>query len=149
RSIQKDDVLLVSGNVRFFHGRQLQPREFINLGADEDGTAKGRVLSVYPATEGLSFKVIRSIVETSLDRLLPLVNEYLPDEVLSIAAVPGIRDALRMVHRPGTLAEAYAGRSRLAFEELFFVHLLHQRAKELAKEERRGIRFENKRTLTT
>ena len=29
-----------------------------------------------------------------------------------------------------------AGRSRLAFEELFFVHLLHQRAKELAREHR-------------
>jgi ATP-dependent DNA helicase RecG len=142
-------VLLVTGAVRFFHGRQLQPREFINLGADEDGTAKGRVLSVYPATEGLSFKVIRSILDTNLDRLLPLVNEYLPDDVLSIGAVPRIRDALRMVHRPATLAEAYEGRGRLAFEELFFVHLLHQRAKELAKGERRGIRFENKRTLTT
>ena len=36
RTIHKGDTLLVSGNVRFFHGRQLQPREFINLGDDED-----------------------------------------------------------------------------------------------------------------
>ena len=34
RAIQKGDTLLVSGNVRFFHGRQLQPREFINLAMD-------------------------------------------------------------------------------------------------------------------
>src|SRR5918911_4239133 len=80
RTIAKGDVLLVSGDVRFYHGRQLQPREFINLGADDDAdqTAEGRVLSVYPATEGLSFKVIRSIVESHLDSLLPLVAEYLP-----------------------------------------------------------------------
>ena len=60
RTISKGDTLLVAGAVRFFHGRQLQPREFINLGDDESGTGEGRVLSVYPATDGLSFKIIRS-----------------------------------------------------------------------------------------
>ena len=38
RQIQKGDVLLLSGPVRFFHGRQLSPREFVNLGADADAT---------------------------------------------------------------------------------------------------------------
>ncbi len=148
RTIDKGDVLLVSGNVRFFHGRQLQPREYINLGADEE-TAKGRVLSVYPATEGLSFKVIRSIVDAHLDALLPLVTEYLPPRLVKAADVPAIGDALRMMHRPSSLADAMRGRSRLAFEELFFVHLLHQRAKELARQHRGGILFANKRKLTT
>ena len=149
RTISKGDTLLVTGSVRFFHGRQLQPREFINLGDDESGTAEGRVLSVYPATEGLSFKVIRSIIDAHLDALLPLVNEYLPNEILAAAQVTDIRDALRMVHRPTSLAEAMRGRERLAFEELFFVNLLQLRAKTLAREERRGIHFQNKRELTT
>jgi ATP-dependent DNA helicase RecG len=149
RTIQKGDTLLVSGNVRFFHGRQLQPREFINLGDDEQGTEQGRVLSVYPATEGLSFKVIRSIIDAHLDGLLELIDEYLPADVLSRAGLPRIGEALRMVHRPASLAEAMDGRARLAFEELFFVHILHQRAKALAREVRRGIRFDNKRDLTS
>jgi ATP-dependent DNA helicase RecG len=149
RTINKADTLLVTGNVRFFHGRQLQPREFINLGEDAEGTAHGRVLSVYPATEGLSFKLIRSIVDAHLDALLPLVTEYLPADVVSAAGVPAIGAALRMVHRPESIAEAMAGRARLAFEELFFVQLLQQRAKELARVKRKGIRFTNKRQLTT
>jgi ATP-dependent DNA helicase RecG len=149
RTINKDDVLLVTGSVRFFHGRQLQPREFINLGKDDAGTAQGRVLSVYSATEGLSFKVIRGIIESHLDAVLPLVTEYLPADLLRRAAVPGIGDALRMVHRPVSLDEAHYGRSRLAFEELLFVQLLHLRAKLLARDVRRGITFENKRQLTT
>lgn len=149
RSIDKGDVLLVTGTVRFFHGRQLQPREHINLGNEETGTAEGRVLSVYPATEGLSFKVIRSIVDAHLDGLLAQAKEYLPADVLRDAGVPGIVDALRMVHRPTSIAEAMQGRSRLAFDELFFVQLLHQRAKEIAREPRVGIRFTNKRELTT
>jgi ATP-dependent DNA helicase RecG len=151
RSINKGDVLLVTGNVRFFHGRQLQPREFVNLGPgdDEHSSMAGRVLSVYPATEGLSFKVIRGILDAHLDRLLPLAKEYLPAGVLKKAGVPGIGDALRMVHRPASIAEAMQGRSRLAFEELFFVQILQQRAKELAREKRRGITFSNKRKLTS
>ena len=41
RTIAKGDVLLVTGTVRFFHGRQLQPREFVNLGDEDDGTGAG------------------------------------------------------------------------------------------------------------
>ena len=149
RTIEKGDVLLVAGSVRFFHGRQLQPREYVNLGTDDVGMAKGRVLSVYPATEGLSFKVIRSIIEAHLSELLALVTEYLPRDVLAAGGVPSIGDALRMVHRPASLAEALAGRARLAFEELLFVQLLHQRAKALGREKRRGIAFSNRRDLTT
>ena len=149
RSIAKGDVLLLTGTVRFFHGRQLQPREFVNLGEDEEGTGGGRVLAVYPATEGLSFKVIRGLIDSHLDVLLPLVEEYLPADVLRLADVPSLADALRMVHRPATLAEAMRGRERLAFEELFFVHLLRRRAHALAREKREGIAFENRRDLTS
>jgi ATP-dependent DNA helicase RecG len=149
RVIRKGDVLLAAGRVRFFHGRQLVPREFVNLGPDEDQTSKGRVLAVYPATEGLSVKQLRALVERHLDALLPHVTEYLPDDVLARAGVPPLPDAMRMVHRPDSLAEAHAGRSRLAFEELFFVHLLQHRARALARERRSGIAFRNRRRLTS
>lgn len=149
RQIQKGDVLLLSGPVRFFHGRQLTPREFVNLGADADPTMGGRVLSVYPATEGLSFKVIRGLIEAHLDRLLPLVDEYIPAALLNEARVPPLAEALAEVHRPITLARALAGRARLAYEELFFVHLLQRRARQLASEKRDGIRFVNRKRLTT
>ena len=149
RTIQKGDVLLLSGQVRFYHGRQLQPREFVNLGDEESGTAQGRVLAVYPATEGLSFKAIRVLLEQHLDALLPLVVEYLPPEVLAGAGVPAIGEALRLVHRPPSVADAMRGRARLAFEELLFVHLLHRRANALARERREGIVFRNKRELTS
>jgi ATP-dependent DNA helicase RecG len=107
------------------------------------------VLAVYPATEGLSFKQIRSLIETHLDPLLPLAREWLPEPLLRAAGVPPLPEALRMVHRPSSVAEAHRGRDRFAFEELFAVQLLQRRAKELARERRGGIRFENKRDLTT
>ena len=149
RSISKGDVLLITGTVRFFHGRQLQPREFVNLGDEEEGTDSGRVLAVYPATEGLSFKVIRGLIDAHLDGLIALVEEYLPPELLRRADVLPLADSLRMVHRPQSLAEAARGRERLAFEELLFVHLLRRRAHILAREKREGIAFENRRDLTS
>ncbi|MFL5569308.1 MAG: OB-fold nucleic acid binding domain-containing protein [Gemmatimonadaceae bacterium] len=104
RTIEKGDVMLLTGPVRFFHGRQLQPREYIQLGGDEDDIKSGKVLAVYPATEGLSFKVIRGIIDTHLDTLLPLLKEYLPADVLDPAGLPSLREAIRMVHRPATIA---------------------------------------------
>ena len=149
RVIRKDDTLLLTGSVRFFHGRQLNPREYVNLGTDEDFTQGGRVLSVYPATEGLSFKIIRGLIDTHLDALLALVQDELPAELLRRAGVPPLADAFRMVHRPTSIAEAERGRARLAFGELFYVQILQRRANQLARAARSGIRFENKRSLTS
>jgi ATP-dependent DNA helicase RecG len=149
RSIQKNDVLLLNGPCRFFHGRQLQPREWVNLGAEDPGSAAGRVLAVYPATEGLTVRQIRAVIEQHLDALLPLVDEYLPDELRASAGMPGIHDALRAVHRPASVADAERGRDRLAFDELFFVQVLHRRANSVARAPRAGIAFAVKRTLTT
>ncbi len=149
RSINPGDLLLLAGTVRFFHGRQLAPRETINFGADEEDQAAGRVLSVYPATEGFSFKQVRALIERNLETYLPLVTEYLPSAMLDEAQVPTLPEALRMVHRPATLDEARRGRSRLAFEELLFVNILHIRARALARTPRAGIRFTNRRDLTS
>jgi ATP-dependent DNA helicase RecG len=149
RQINKGDQLLLSGPVRFYHGRQLAPREFVNLGAEGDTAGAGRVLAVYPATEGLSFKLIRQLVEKHLDTFLPLITEYLPPELLAEAGVPPLPEALRALHRPTSVAEALSARGRLAYEELLFVHLLQLRARAIAREARDGIRFENRRDLTS
>ena len=149
RTIEKGDFMLLTGPVRFYHGRQLQPREYIQLGKDDDGVKGGKVLAVYPATEGLSFKIIRGIIDAHLDTLLPMVREYLPDDVLALAGVPSLPEAIRMVHRPQTIAEGVRGRARLAFEELLFVHVLHRRGNALKRERRSGIAFQNRRELTS
>lgn len=148
RSINKDDWLLCTGPVRFFHGRRLQPREFVNLGPDEEGTTGGRVLAVYPATDGLSARVLRSLVLQHLDALLPLVKDALPPEVQRAGGVLSLAQALRQMHRPESLKQALEGRARLAFEELLLVQLLHRRANKLARALRAGTPFENKRLLT-
>ena len=67
RTIKEGQLLLVAGPVRFYHGRQMAPREMVILGDATDAAAAGRVLPVYPATEGLSHKQIRSLIDSHLD----------------------------------------------------------------------------------
>jgi ATP-dependent DNA helicase RecG len=109
RVIQKGDVLLLTGHVRFFHGRPAAAARVRQPRRRGGGHRAGRVLSVYPATEGLSFKQIRTLVESHLDALLPLVTEHLPRALPRAPGVPELPEALRMVHRPASIAEAAAG----------------------------------------
>jgi len=151
RTILVGQTLLVAGTVRFYHGRQLAPREFLILAdaGEEMGPEGGRVLPVYPATDGLSHKVIRGLVDRHLESLIALVRDVLPASLRAELALPTLADALRDVHRPASVADAERGRRRLAFDELFDLQLMLVRARTLAKRQRSGIAFEVRRELTT
>ena len=150
RQIKKGLVLLVTGPVRYYHGRQLIPREFMILGdSADDAPGQGRVLPIYPATEGLTNRQIRGLVHQHLDVLLPLAADSLPRATREPLALPPLVEALAAVHKPRSLDEAETGRRRLAFDELFDQQLVHARARFLAKRARAGIRFETQRDLTT
>ena len=149
RTINKGDWLLCTGPVRFFHGRRLQPREYVNLGPEEEGTGGGRVLAVYPTTEGFPVRILRALVQQHLDALLPLLDEPLPARILRDAGVPSLREAIERVHRPASVAAANSGRDRLAFEELLCVQLLQRKANRLAREARSGTAFHNRKLLTS
>jgi ATP-dependent DNA helicase RecG len=153
RTIDVGQTLLVAGPVRFYHGRQMAPREFIVLAdADDQGGAnseEGRVLPVYPATEGLSHKQIRALVDRHLDALIALCREILPESLRRRFELPSLPEALLAVHRPGSIAEAERGRRRLALDELLDLQLMLGRARHIAKRGRLGVSFEIKRQLTT
>jgi len=152
RSILIGQTLLVSGPVRFYHGRQMVPREFVILGdadTDADPLPAGKVLPVYPATEGLSHKVIRSLIDRHLERLISLSHDGLPDPLRLSLDLLQLPEALRAVHRPASAAEAERGRRRLAFDELFDLQLMLIRARSVAKRHRSGVAFTLKRQLTT
>jgi len=152
RSIAVGQTLLVMGPVRFYHGRQIAPREHVVLGETDDETNLldgGRVLPVYPATQGLSHKVIRGLVNRHLEPLIALSPEILPAPIRERFGLPTLPDALRAVHHPASIAEAERGRRRLALDELLDLQLMLGRARLVAKRGRSGVQFEVKRELTT
>jgi ATP-dependent DNA helicase RecG len=151
RQIKKGQLLLVTGPVRYYHGKQLVPREFIVLAEPDDDNESnpGLVLPVYPATEGLTHRQIRALVQQHLNDLLPLVTDPHPPAFRAGHDLIELRRALELMHRPKRVEEAELGRRRLAFDELFDQQLVQARARHLAKRARAGIRFTLKRELTT
>jgi ATP-dependent DNA helicase RecG len=144
RTFRRGDVVLITGPVRFFHGKQIQPREYVILGNAEDGVeAAGKVLPIYAATEGLSQKVLRSIIDQNIDRLLPLlqIEDVVPRELTAAASLPTLMQAIAAVHRPETLRAAELGRRRLAFDELLFLQLLHASARRHNAAQTKGVSF--------
>ena len=94
------------------------------------GTATADFAPVYPASEEVSAAKLRELVEAALpfatDRPDPL-----PARLRAGRRLPLRGDALTAVHRPRSLAEAEAGRQRLAFDELLILQLaLARRAAE-------------------
>ena len=152
RQIKKGQLLLVTGPVRYYHGKQLVPHEFIVLAEPDEGEGTGDwglVLPVYPATEGLTHRQIRALVQQHLDELLALVSDPHPPAFRATHNLIDLRRALELMHRPKKVEEAELGRRRLAFDELFDQQLVQARARHLAKRARAGIRFTLKRELTT
>ena len=150
RQIKKGQLLLVTGPVRYYHGKQLVPSEFIVLAEEGEGTGdEGLVLPVYPATEGLTHRQIRALVQQHLDQLLPLVSDPHPAAFRQQHDLLDLKRALEVMHRPKKPEDVEPGRRRLAFDELFDQQLVQARARHLAKRARAGIRFVLKHELTT
>jgi len=153
RKLQEGDLLLVTGPVKFFHGRQLQPREFTVLArASDDAPAqmsKGHVFSTYPASEEVPQWVLRGLFEKNLDVLLSEVaeEEFLTGEERKKLSLPGLGDALGVLHRPSSLSVVEAARRRLAFDELFFLQLVQAQVRYQETVKKPGLVFERTNEL--
>ena len=77
---------------------------------------------VYPASEELAQKRLRDL-HSQAAALARDAGEPLPAELLAAERLPLRADALVAIHGPRLLAEAEAGRVRLAFDELLVLRL--------------------------
>ena len=90
----------------------------------------GRIVPVYPLTEGLSQKIMRRVMKEMLDNFVESVQELVPAEILKRLSFPGLRQSLRAIHLPppeAELEDLNQGRTpahrAIAFDEFFFWEL--------------------------
>jgi len=128
---------LFSGKVERWGGEvRLRAPEFEVLEDDAEETwHTGRLVPIYPATEGLSQRVLRTLVRSALEAHADRVPEILPEALRAARGLLGIREALWALHYPETPEAHAAARARLAFEELLVLQLgLALRRHRLARE---------------
>jgi len=122
RQLPVGSAVLVTGRVKRFNREvQIQVSDY-EAGNREEMINTGRIVPVYPLTEGLSQRLARSLAKTALDQWGERLEEFIPEEMLNRYVLPQIGPALRAMHFPGSFEDLRMARRRFIFEEL----LLHQ-----------------------
>lgn len=131
RLLKTGSRLTVTGKVRHgFGAPEIQVAEF-EAGEGEDGLSTGRIVPIYPLTEKLSQRVLRTVVFSTLQNELPALPEILPPDVLREHGFCDRARALTAAHFPESATQAEEGRRRLVFEEFFLLQVALLRRRQM------------------
>lgn len=127
------EELIIHGRVEA-SGRRLQvihPEiEHLDRAEDDEqepadlGLNMGRLVPIYPLTEGLRQQWLRRIVKTALDDETLAAHEALPERLRQAHHLPSFAWAARQLHFPETWDDLEEAKRRLIFEELFLMQMV-------------------------
>ncbi len=91
---------------------------------DKDALSSGRIVPVYPLTEGVLQARLRRAAWSALDLYGHLVEETLPPALMEKRSLPGLEDSFRQMHFPESDDARLAAQRRFVFDEFFGLQLL-------------------------
>lgn len=95
--------------------------------ADTPNLHTGRLVPVYPETEGLTSKWVRTKIDQLLPKIQSSIKDPLPESIRG--NMLNLQDALKAIHYPSSWQDVENARERLGFDELFFVSLATQKTR--------------------
>jgi ATP-dependent DNA helicase RecG len=102
----------------------------------------GRLVPIYPLTEGLNAKTLRRCTKWVVDRYAAMVPEFLPASIRFAGKLMPLPEAVSQVHYPENEQALKAARLRLGFDELFLIQLgMQERRTRWQREGPRGKAF--------
>ncbi len=123
RTLAANARIALSGRVGLFKGRKVfESPEWEMLGP-EDLTHTGRLVPVYPLTEGLNRRAVRKLMRQVVSEWAPRVAEFLPPEVKDHCSLMSLPEAIRQAHYPDNEQRKEEARRRLAFNEFFLIQV--------------------------
>ena len=145
-TFKKGDFVFLAGKMVSKKGRKylsspayekIPPQFAESLGNGEryDSVHTGRIIPIYPETEGMSSRWLRFIIKPLLTKLKDGIPETLPEEIRKEQDLLPIKTAVWQIHFPDALEKAELAKKRFVFEELFDLAAAILREKiKLAKE---------------
>src|SRR5579875_696199 len=119
----KDSYIVVTGIKQRFGNKvefSVRSHEFPDQG---DLLHTGRLVPIYPLTEGLHAKALRRYTKWVVDRYAAMVPDHLPPMIRSAGHLLTLPEAIAQIHYPENDELLQAARRRLAFDELFLIQL--------------------------
>ncbi|MFQ5862768.1 MAG: ATP-dependent DNA helicase RecG, partial [Candidatus Brocadiales bacterium] len=115
-----EEVLLHGKVHRYRYLQIINPEfEFPGRGDTPDPLSSGRIVPIYPLTEGIKQNYLRRLIRRALDDFAPYLEEVLPEPLLRSRRLIPVHRAIEDVHFPETLDVLKPARRRFAYEELF------------------------------
>lgn len=142
--IKPGEKLMVIGTCKeIIAGRpQISCQEYEILSSpDKEKSSVGRIIPLYPLTEGLYQKKTRSLVETALEKIRPEIRETLPEDLKKRQQLMDLEPALVTIHFPQDQPTLARARRRLVFEEFLIYQLGLAVRRQIFSRGRSGIRF--------
>lgn len=119
-ALKKDEEYIFTGVYKKSgYRREVSSPEFEKAGTDKEILGGGRIVPVYPLTSGISQKVLRSLIKTTLDAVKTQLPEFLPLEMRKKYMLCERNFAISNIHFPENDESFFIARKRLVFEELF------------------------------
>jgi ATP-dependent DNA helicase RecG len=106
------------------------------------GLHVNRIVPIYPLTEGLAAKTLRTAIYHAVDRYAGCVPDLLPPSLKTRLGLPDATTAIFQIHFPDSLTALEAARRRLVFDELFFLQTALALRKRSVAAQLPGIAFE-------
>ena len=119
-----DNVCLVGKVSSGKEGIFLSSPAYEKLNLKSNLTHTGRIIPVYPETEGLSSRWLRYILKPLLLNFREIIPETLPQKIIQENQLLEIKKAIWQIHFPDSMQLAKKAKARFSFEELFNFSLL-------------------------
>ncbi|TRZ50152.1 MAG: ATP-dependent DNA helicase RecG [Dehalococcoidia bacterium] len=115
--------VVLSGRVSLFNGRHVFESPEWELAEDKELVHTGRLVPLYPLTQGLRPRQVRKLMKAVVDQWAWQVEDFLPPEVIGQCNLLGLPRAISQAHYPEDEVGKAQARVRLAFDELFLLQL--------------------------
>jgi len=122
KSLKPNSHIVLSGRVAVFKGRKvLENPAWEPL--EEELVHTGRLVPLYPLTQGLGARPVRKLVKEVADAWAPGIPDFLPPGLVQECQLLPLGEAIQQAHFPHDEQAFQQARQRLAFDELLLLQL--------------------------
>jgi ATP-dependent DNA helicase RecG len=122
-SFRTNARIVISGTVGLFKGHKVFESPEWELLGDKELIHTGRLVPVYPLTQGLYPRQVRKWTKETVDGYVWQLSDFLPSEIKTRCQLLDLPTAIAQIHYPDDQTMAGEARGRLSFDELFLLQL--------------------------